>query len=127
MEKENNQTTQYPQLIITGRGVSKENAEKMRSVLKEGNYFAYDFIHPNGDIGYFDAAVKAIDEVSLRKELEDFAFLFNKSEIAVTLMSGPPKTQNRILKSFLVQNGKVKEDSYAHSGHPAPKRYQSSR
>lgn len=111
------------QLIVTGRSISPDEAMNLRSFLTVGGFFATEFIHPNGEIGHFDSTVKEVTWQIVRQELTVLANTFKQLELGISLMTGPPGAYNRVLKSYLVKNGVVKEDTCPHIGHGPPKRY----
>lgn len=119
----NNTDPMKLQLIVTGRSISPDEAMNLRSFLTVGGFFATEFIHPNGEIGHFDSTVKEVTWQIVRQELTVLANTFKQLELGISLMTGPPGAYNRVLKSYLVKNGVVKEDTCPHIGHGPPKRY----
>ncbi len=126
IKKNNTNQPQEKQVIVTGNPVSGDLAEEIRTFLSlgisGGGYFALDWCHPDGTIGYLDNSLIPVSPEVLREHLQKIGERFPQLNLGVTLMTGPKGGYNSPVISFYLSGGKVIKKLNAHIEHPAPRR-----
>ncbi len=113
-----------PQIIITGKSVSVDEAKNIRDFCLKNGIFAVNWCHPDGNIGFLDASLKPIDQSILKQDLLVLLKIFPYLQLGVTLMSGIPGKYNLPVAQFITLNNKVTSVTMPpHFGHPPPRRY----
>lgn len=114
------------QVIITGVKIDQDNARIIRNWLSINDFFAVDWVHPDGTIGYLDTSLKELTQKKFKKELEKIAKEFPFLSVGISWMSGSTGEYNVPIACYLIENGIVTRTMMPHIGHPPPKRYKCS-
>jgi len=116
-------TVNKNQIIVSGDSLGLEQATEVRAWCQRNEFFATDWCHPDGTIGYIDIANREVDNKGMREQLQKIALEFVILELGVSVMSGPPGHYNVPLFGFKVSKGRVTNCVMPHSGHKAPRRW----
>jgi hypothetical protein len=111
------------QVLITGKPVNAEMAERLRAATRE--FFVGEWCSRTGDIGYIDAVVPNVAPETISKQLQELAQSFPTLDMAVSVMTCPPGSPGHPSVSFLLRNGRAIRHSTPHLLHSPPHRVKS--